>query len=320
MPEQLAGDLLWLGAGVLFAWLGCAFAQSAALAPVRTRRTRAAPPCTRRYAASHNARLAFAISFALLLTVPPGALAAGWAHAIGATVAVEAGVLAGLCHAARRDLRRHVRMTALMGGTLGACLLGAGVAGFLVQPQRAPVERLALFVAVAIGALLLGSALSLAHRGALPGGMARRRVAFRTSDRVIHIVALLLGAGLGYGFVSARVSAEFGVSVLVAASMLSAALGVRLMIGARGPRLARSGVESTPPGQRFGATFNASFAGVPDELLVAACGSGTFEPAWLAANDAPPGVMGRAGHHASQDLPRRRRSRGGALRQRQGPH
>ena len=33
MPEQLAGDLAWLGAGALFAWLGCALAQLAALAP-----------------------------------------------------------------------------------------------------------------------------------------------------------------------------------------------------------------------------------------------------------------------------------------------
>jgi hypothetical protein len=320
MPEQLAGDLAWLGAGVLFAWLGCAFAQLAALAPLRSRRTRAVPRCTRRPAASHNAGFGVAISFALLLTAPPGALAAGWAHAIGATVAVEAGVLAGLCLAGRRDLTRHVRVAALTGGTLGACLLGGGVAGFLVHPVRALAERFALFVAVATGALLIGCALSLSSRGALGRGRARRRVPFRRSDRAIHIVALLLGVALGYGFVSAHVSPEFGVSVLVAASVLSAALGVRLMSGARVPRLARSRVEATAPGQPFSATFNASFAGVPDELLVAACGSGAFEPTWLAANDAPHGGTGRAGHHASQDLPRRRRTRGGALRQRQGPH
>jgi hypothetical protein len=252
--------------------------------------------------------------------VPPGALAAGWAHAIGATLAVEAGVLAGLCFAGRRDLTRYVRTTALAGGTLGVCLLGGGFAGFLVDPVRAPVERVALFVAVAIGALLIGSALSLASRGALGRGRARGRVPFRTSDRAIHIAALLLGVALGCGFVSAHVSSEFGISVLVAASVLGAALGARLMSGARGPRLARSRVEATAPAQPFNATFNASFAGVPDELLVAACGSGAFEPAWLSANDTPPSGTGRAGHHASQDLPRRRRSRRGALRQRQGPH
>lgn len=319
MPEQLAVDVAWLVAGVLFAWLGCAFAQLAALAPLRASRARATPRCRRR-AAAHKHRLGFAISFALLLTVPPGVAAAGWAHAVDATVAVEAGVLAGLCHAGRRDLTRRVRAAALAGGALGAAALSGGMAVFLLQPGRAPGERVALFVAVAIGSLLIGSALSLLGRGALARGAVRRRVPFGRGDCAIHVMAVLLGVALGYGFVSARASPEFGLSVLVAASVLCAALGVRLMTGARRPRLARTGVKTTAPDEPFSATFHASFAGVPDELLVAACGGGAFEPAWLAASDAPHGGAGRADHHASQDLPRRRRSRGGALRQRQGPH
>ncbi|HTR11009.1 MAG TPA: hypothetical protein VMJ11_31020 [Paraburkholderia sp.] len=320
MPEQLAGDVAWLGAGVLFAWLGCAFAQLAALAPVRARRSRAAPRCVRCSDAVHKRRLGFVISFALLLTVPPGVAAAGWAHAIDATVAVEAGVLAGLCYAGRRDLTRRVRTAALTGGVLGAAAVGGGIAGFVLQPGRAPGERVALFVAATTGALLIGSALSLLGGGALARGAARRRVPFGRGDRAIHVMALLLGVGLGYGFVSARASPEFGVSVLVAASLLHAALGVRLMTGASRPRHARLGVETTSSGEPFSVIFNASFAGVPDELLVAACGGGAFEPAWLAASDTSHGGAGRAGHHASQDLPRRRRSRHGALRQRQGPH
>jgi hypothetical protein len=321
MPEQLAGDLAWLGAGALFAWIGCAFAQLAALAPVRSRRSHAAPRCTRRAGAAHKHRFGFAISFALLLTAPPGALAVAWAHAPDAAVAVEAGVLAGLCYAGRRDLTRHARPAALMGGALGAAALGDGLAGCVLQSGGAPSERVAMFVAVAAGALLLGCALSLVSRGALARGAKRRRVPFGRGDRMIHVLALLLGVALGYGFVSARASTEFEVSMLVAAGVLCVALGARLMSGAGRPRRARAGAETRPSLEPFGATFNASFAGVPDELLVAACGSGAFEPTWLPADDTTHGGgAGRAGHHASQDLPRRRRSKGGALRQRQGPH
>ncbi|MEM5316690.1 hypothetical protein [Paraburkholderia sp. JHI869] len=323
MPEQLAGDLAWLGAGVLFAWLGCAFAQLAALAPLRawpSPRSRAVPRCARRAGAPHKHRIAFAISFALLLTVPPGVIAAGGMHAPDATVAVEAGVLAGLCLAGRRDLTRRARTAALLGGVSGASVLTGAFIGYVLQPERGPIERVALFVAAATGALLIGGALSLFSRGARASGAVRRREPFGRGDRVMHGMALLLGVALGYGFLSAHASPEFEISILVAASVLCAALGVRLMSGARLPRLARTGaVETLTSHEPFAATFHASFAGVPDELLVAACGSGAFEPAWLTASDTPHGG-GRAGHHASQDLPRRRRSRGGALRQRQGPH
>ncbi|WP_069261630.1 hypothetical protein [Paraburkholderia nodosa] len=324
MPEQLAGDLAWLGAGALFAWLGCAFAQLAALAPVRAwplSRSRSTPSCARRAGAPRRHRLAFAISFALLLTVPPGVIAAGWMHGPDATVAVEAGVLGGLCLAGRRDHTPGARTAALLGGVSGASVLIGAFVGYVLQPERSAGERVALFVAAATGALLTGCALRLLSRGAQASGSVRRRVPFGRGDRVMQVIALLLGAALGYEFLSARASPDFEISVLVAASVLCAALGVRLMSGARRPRLARTGaVEASPPREPFSATFHASFAGVPDELLVAACGSGAFEPAWLAASDTPHGSGGRAGHHASQDLPRRRRSRGGALRQRQGPH
>ncbi|MFT0168101.1 hypothetical protein [Paraburkholderia mimosarum] len=314
MPVQLAGDLAWLGAGVLFAWFGCAFAQLAALAPVRSRRVRALPRCVDRAGASHKHRLAPSISIALLLTVPFGVLAACWTHAADATVAVEAGVLGGFSLARSRDLTRRVWIVALLGGLSGASVLIGVFAGLVLQPERSPYERVALFVAVAIGALLAGGALNLSRRGKLG-----RHVPPGLGDRAMLSLALLLGVALGCGFVRARISAEFEISVLVAASVLYAALGARLMSGASRQRLARPGAAAVTPRERFSAMFNASFAGVPDELLVAACGGGAFEPAWLAAGDAPHGG-GRASHHASRDLPRRRRSRGGTLRQRQGPH
>ncbi|WP_322030982.1 hypothetical protein [Paraburkholderia sp. J76] len=324
MPEQLAGDLAWLGAGALFAWLGCAFAQLAALWPLRARSSscvRAAPRCTKHAGAALKHRLAFALSFALLLTLPPGAIAAGWMQGAGATVAVEAGVLCGLCFAGRRDLARCARPAALVGSVSGSILLIAAFVGYVLQPERSSNERMALFVAAATGALLVGGALSLFSRGPQAGAAVRRRVPFGRGDRIMHVVALVLATALGYGFSSVRACPEFEISILVAASVLCVALGVRLMSGARRPRLARTGgLDTSSAREPFGATFHASFAGIPDELLVAACGGGAFEPAWLTANETPHGGAGRAGHHASQDLPRRRRSRGGALRQRQGPH
>ena len=320
MLERLPGDLAWLAAGVLFACLGCAFAQLAALAPVSSRRVRATPSCTGRSGAPHKHRLAPAISFAVLLTVPLGVLVACWTHAADATVAVEVGVPGGLCLAGSRNLTRRAWTVALLGGASGASVLIGAFAGFVLQPERSPSERVALFVAVAIGALLAGGALSLSGRGAQTRGAADRRVPFGRGDRATHVLALLLGVALGCGFVRARACAEFEISVLVAASVLYAALGARLVSGARRQRFARPGAVVATPRERFSATFNASFAGVPDELLAAACGGGAFEPTWLAASDAPHGGGGRACHHASQDLPRRRRRRGGALRQRQGLH
>ena len=76
MREQLAGDIVWLGGGLLYGWLICALAQLAALGPARACRAAASvrgrtgcalcklPP--REYSA------AAAICFALLLIVPPG--------------------------------------------------------------------------------------------------------------------------------------------------------------------------------------------------------------------------------------------------------
>ena len=223
--------------------------------------------------------------------------------------------------AGRRDFTRRVHRVAATAVAFGASVLVGGFVGFVLLPARSPIERIALFTAVAAGALQVGAALSLFGRSAQARGAARKRMPSGRGDRTMHVVALLLGVALGCGFVSSHASPEFGISVLFAGCVLYAALGARLMSGAQRPWPARSGVvEALPLHEPFSATFNASFAGVPDDLLVAACGGGAFEPAWLAAGDAQHGCAGRAGHHASQDLPRRRRSRGGALRQRQGPH
>lgn len=317
MPEQWAADLAWLGGGAIFAGLMCAFAQFAALLPARLQRSHAPlqPRCGRD--APHKSRVVIAISFALLLTVPPGVIAAGGTHAIDATVAVQIGVMAGLVCASRHEFSAYVRAVALCGIAMGAMLIGGAFLALLLSADLALSARAACFSSVATGAMLAGGALgAFAHRARGPQAV---RIPFNRVDRAVHVVALLLGVALGWRFIAVRTSPECSISVLIAASVLGAALGARLMSGAHKTRDSRLRAKPRSVPELFRSTFHASFAGVSDERLVAACVGGMFEPAWLDSSD-DSGDAGRSHHHAPRDLPRRRRSRRGALRQRQGPH
>ncbi|MFD1554517.1 hypothetical protein ACFSHT_02600 [Paraburkholderia silviterrae] len=334
MPEQLAGDLAWLGGGLLFAWLVCAFAQLSAFAPAWALRApqRAKPRCKRVREVKPRSRIALAISFALLVTVPPGLLAALVAHVPDALAAAECGALAGLWLGARHDLAKRARAMAAAGCMVGAASICVAFASFLLLPELPASGRAALYITATLGAVLSGAAANALICGARASE--RSRLPFRQGDRVIHAIAFALFAILGYGFAAMRMaSAEFGLSVLVAACVLAAALGVRLMGGARRPAaprpgtvLASAGAQASVPSQIASRPpARAHFVGVPGQWLVAAGGRDAFESAsldmWLADCD-PPCEAPRASHHASQDLPRRRRnrSRHGALRQRQGPH
>lgn len=334
MQEQLAGEALWLGGGLLFAWLICALAQLAAFLPAFSRGgiARGKVRCAKRERerGANGRGPAFATGFALLLTIPPGLLAAFCARSGIATVAVvEVGVLAGLWLGSRRDLRPYRRAIAALAYAAGAAMLAGGFASFLSGHARV-TECAALFLAVILGAALLGAA------AAVRADTARQesRAPFASGDRAVHYVALLLCAGLGYGFVTAGAREEFGLSALVAAGVLGIALGVRLMSGARRPHVGRlARVAAIPPsgaGRQRSAyaepPLRLSFAGVPDECLVEACASGSFAAGCLYHGHAstPEGADARALRHLGQDRPRRRRSRhrapGQSLGQRKGPH
>ncbi|RQH05348.1 hypothetical protein [Paraburkholderia dinghuensis] len=324
MREQLAGDIVWLGGGVLYAWLTCALAQLAALAPAWARRAavpaRVKPGCVRCMSPWREYRVASAICYGLLLTVPPGVLAASVAHAADAAVAVVVGVFAGVWPGILLDVRARVRTTAVAGCVGGLAALGGGFAWFLVRPEPGLLEqRVALYLAVALGALLLGAA-ATALCGAVHVGP---RQPFTASERVVHFVALLLGIALGCGFATASVGHESGLSMLVSASVLGAALGMRVMSGAQSRGTVRFALARHASGGwpvTGAGVLRPGFAGVPDDLLVEACGSGSFAPECLYARVAPNEGAIHAVHHVSRDLPRRRRSRHRALRHRQGPH
>ncbi|QGZ63916.1 hypothetical protein [Paraburkholderia acidisoli] len=324
MPEQLAVDLAWLGGGATFAWLICAFAQLAACAPLPWARARIAPRCASaadERDASRRRRLVLALFFALLLTAPPGVIAGCSAHAIQASIAVEAGAMAGLIYASRFDFTRRVRAVARCAGALSSSVIAGAFVLFFLRPELAAGARVALFAAVASSAVLAGGAFGvfagsrrIPHRGA--------RIAFHRGDAAMYGIALSLGIALGCAFVSAQARPEFGVSVLIGASVLGAALGARLMSGTHHSRRLRLRMKAKPLQERWRTAFQASFADVSDEWLVAACGGGTFAPAWLPDIDDSNGGARRAHLHTAQETPRRRRrssSRRGAPRQRQAP-
>lgn len=324
MQEQLSGDIVWLGGGLLYAWLMCALAQLAALMPAWARRAaapvRVKPGCASHKSSRREYRAASAICFVLLLIIPPCLLAAGVAHAGGAAAAVVAGAVAGAWPGMMLDVGARVRVIAAAGCVGGLAALAGGFAWFLARPEPELLEqRAAVYLAVALGALLLGAAASALCSEARTDP----RRPFTTGDRVMHFVALLLGIALGCGFAMASAACELGLPALVGASVLGAALGARLMTGARSRRMARFVLARHASGGRpaTGASvLLPSFAGVSDELLVEACGSGSFAPACLYARAAPQEETAHAVHHVSRDLPRRWRSRHRTLRRRQGPH
>lgn len=323
MREQLSGDIVWLGGGLLYAWLMCALAQLAALVPSWARRVagpvRAKPGCAPHKSPRREYRAAWAFCFALLLIVPPGLLAASVAHVGGAAVAVVAGAFAGVWPGLLLDVGARVRVIAAAGCVGGLAALAGGFAWFLARAEPGSLEqRAALYLAVALGALLLGAAASALCSEART--VARRP--FTTGDRVIHFIALLLGIALGCGFAMASAARELGLPALVGASVLGAALGARLMTGARPPGRVRFALARHASGGRpvTGASvLMPSFACVPDDLLVEACGSGSFAPECLYARAAPEAEAVHAVQHVSRDLPRRWRSRHRTLRRRQGP-
>ncbi|WP_322011500.1 hypothetical protein [Paraburkholderia sp. J12] len=327
MPEQLVGEVLWLGGSLLFAWLTCALAQLAApLWILPHGRASARRGCVRRDLDAHRHRVAFALCLALLSMVPPVSLAAALSPTAWAMGAAGAGAMTGLGLGSRWDLRSHAATIAIVAGLAGMAAMGSGFVSFLAgqaQWLAQPELRVALFCTVSSGAALMGAAAAAYFvRGGVP---------FPRGGRAVHCMALLLCAVLGYGFVTAGASGQSGLSALVAAAVLSGALGARLMTG--GGRWHRSASHTrftmTPPhavagssqARAMGTPLLPSLAGIPDDLLVEACSGGSFEPGCLYGHlPAYGGEPSRLRHYAGPDRTARRRSLRHARGVRRGPH
>ncbi|CAB3764909.1 NAD(P)(+) transhydrogenase (Re/Si-specific) subunit beta [Paraburkholderia humisilvae] len=133
------------------------------------------------------------------------------------------------------DVRRRQSLVAL--ATIACCGVGlVSLAGAFVRYFSLPStmasqqsgQRIGLYVAVFAGALLVAaSALAFFRLRNTMRDAVRAHVSACPGCAIVDLTALLLCIWLGYGFVT-EASPALGLSVLLAASGLSAALGVHL--------------------------------------------------------------------------------------------
>ncbi|TDV34462.1 hypothetical protein C7405_108193 [Paraburkholderia caballeronis] len=326
MPELLAGDIGWLGGALLFAWLLGALAQLAtAVAPRAPRDVRGPKPrCGhRRDAARRQAVRTRVTCVAMLLAAPLILSEAGASHFAHAAASTGAGALCGAWLARRpRPARVHGLPVSITGCVAGSAVLAGGLAVQLSFPPAGVLERGALYLAVSFGAFVLAAAASLRFVGIdrdRRHGAYRRATRATFDERITYGLALTLGVALAYGFVTAEASPQFRFAALIAAAGLAAAVGVRWIAGPHAGAALRSlpaaGLRSGTPRPDGVSWVRPGLAGIPEELLVAACGGETFDAACLLPVAAHGPGRFDAHHAGVPALPRRRRSRyGGTAR------
>jgi NAD(P) transhydrogenase subunit beta len=155
-----------------------------------------------------------------------GLFAAGMGASSGVVGASVAGAALGAWLVRRRNLTKRPRLVALLGSSMGLAVVSGGFARYLSSVAQANGERIELYAAVFIGALIFAtSAIAFCKlRGVLqPGAVAR------PGHSIVSLLALLLCGWLGYGFVTEQAQ-PFGLAALLAMSALASAMGVHLMI------------------------------------------------------------------------------------------
>ncbi|MFM0206012.1 NAD(P)(+) transhydrogenase (Re/Si-specific) subunit beta [Paraburkholderia sediminicola] len=117
-------------------------------------------------------------------------------------------------------------LVALLGSVVGLAVMAGGFVRYLSAAVQADVERIELYAAVFIGALVFAtSAIAFCKlRGTLD-----LSAAARPGHGVVNVSALLLCAWLGYGFVTEHAQ-PLGLAALLATSALAVALGMHLTI------------------------------------------------------------------------------------------
>ncbi|MFM0416389.1 NAD(P)(+) transhydrogenase (Re/Si-specific) subunit beta [Paraburkholderia aromaticivorans] len=152
-------------------------------------------------------------------------LAAGMGASDGTVGAAVAGAVLGARLAHGRNLTRRPRLVALVGSGMGLAVMSGGFARYLSSAAQASVERGGLCVAVFIGALIFATSTIAFCK--LRGVLDFAAVA-RPGHDVVNLLALLLCAWLGYGFVTEQAQ-PFGLAALLAMSAVACAMGVHLM-------------------------------------------------------------------------------------------
>lgn len=155
-----------------------------------------------------------------------GLLAAGMGASHGVIGAAVLGAVLGAWSARRRNLTRRPRLVAVLGSGMGLAVMAGGFARCLSTAAQAHAERVELYVAVFTGALIFAtSAMAFCK---LRGALEFAAVA-RPGHDIVNLLALLLCAWLGYGFVTEQAQ-PFGLAALLAMSVVACAMGVHLMI------------------------------------------------------------------------------------------
>jgi len=221
---QASESAVWLGAFVALsaacaALLACALGSVfAALAQLPLWPRSNAARRTRPY--WHAATLSAALA---------GVLAAGLGASESFTFATVAGAAAGAWLVRWRNFTRQAAPVALLASATGLSIVAFGVARYVSagnQANLAMFERSELYAAVFAGALIFAtSAVAFCKlRGLLP-----LRVTARPGHDAVNVLALLLCAWLGYGFVT-EAAQPFGLAALLATSALASSIGVHVML------------------------------------------------------------------------------------------
>ena len=124
-------------------------------------------------------------------------------------------------------LTRRPQFAAVLGIATGLAAMTGGFSRYLCVASCEDLMRIVLYLAVFAGALTF--AVSTVSWLALRGRFAAR-LAVHPGGGVVNLTAVLLCVWMGYGFVTEHAPA-FGVAVLLAESLLAAALGAHLMVG-----------------------------------------------------------------------------------------
>ncbi|HEY4351413.1 MAG TPA: NAD(P)(+) transhydrogenase (Re/Si-specific) subunit beta, partial [Paraburkholderia sp.] len=161
-----------------------------------------------------------------LAAVLAGLLAAGMGASDAVVDASVAGAALGAWLVRDCDLTQRPRFVALLGSGMGLAVMSGGIARYLSAAARGSAERVELYAAVFIGALIFASsAIAFCQlRGAL-----RSNAVARPGHRIVNLFAMLLCGWLGYGFVTEQ-APPFGLAALLAMSALACAMGVHVMI------------------------------------------------------------------------------------------
>lgn len=159
----------------------------------------------------------------------PGLAAVFISALVVALVAITFVLVVALAAVARRRFgqrsTRRAHLAAMLGSSTGFAFMSGGLVLYLFSSGRADAERVELYGAVFLGALIFAiSAIALCKlRGALS-----LKPAARPGHGIVNLIAVLLCAWLGYGFVTEQAQ-PFGFAALLATGALACAIGVHLM-------------------------------------------------------------------------------------------